>query len=164
MLSGFEVSIGRYAMFTRFIFILGFDHLNIQCLNIINSTCDPKFLKGLKKLQRYSFIPLQHYQEKHCTIIIMILWYRHRFCFHNHIILTFLVLLLLEIKSTVYNYIYYFANLYTCCTLTIVLFACVFLSTLHASLAVYAATPVKLASALPGFRELMCVVAATAAH
>ena len=59
---------------------------------------------------------------------------------------------------------YYFASLYTRCTLIIALFACVFLSTLHASLAVYAATPVKLASALPRSRELMCVVAATAAH
>jgi len=46
----------------------------------------------------------------------------------------------------------------------IVLFACIFLGTFHASLAVYAATPMKLAFALPRFRKLMCVVAATAAH
>jgi len=59
---------------------------------------------------------------------------------------------------------YYFANLYTRRTSIIVLFACIFLGTFHASLAVYAATPMKLASALPRSRELMCVVAATAAH
>lgn len=59
---------------------------------------------------------------------------------------------------------YCFANLYTDCTPIIVLFACILLGTLHTSLAVYAATPVKLAPALPRFRELMCIVAATAAH
>lgn len=62
------------------------------------------------------------------------------------------------------NYMYYFANLYTRCTSTTVLFACIFLGTLHASLAVHAAAPVKLAPALPGPRELVCVVAAAAAH
>lgn len=59
---------------------------------------------------------------------------------------------------------YYFANLYTHCTVIIVLFACIFLGAFHASLAMYAATPVKLAFALPRSRELMCIVAATAAH
>lgn len=44
------------------------------------------------------------------------------------------------------------------------LFASVLLCTFRASLAVYAAAPVKLASALPRSRELVGVVAPTAAH
>lgn len=46
----------------------------------------------------------------------------------------------------------------------IALFASVFLGTFRASLALHAATPVKLASALPRSRELVRVVTTTAAH
>ena len=44
------------------------------------------------------------------------------------------------------------------------LFARVLLGTFCARFTMHAATPVKFASALPRSRELVCIVAATAAH